>query len=123
MSLVKQELLFGISQVIFQFSVYELPIDIPTLKGVARFAHCPSLPNNTVLLGIDFGKEKFVELINSIKQVPGSVLSVIRAMCAEQELADQMSEALHQSEGANPLPLADIPVISELDVSDTADTE
>ncbi len=41
MSPVKQELLFGISQVIFQFSVYELPIDIPTLKGVARFADCP----------------------------------------------------------------------------------
>ena len=122
MSPVKQESLCGISQVISQFSVYELPIDIPTLKGVARFAHCPSLPNNTVLLGIDFGK-KFVELINSIKQVPGSVLSVTRAMCAEQELADQVSEALHQSEGANPLPLADIPAISELDVSDTADTE
>ncbi len=83
----------------------------------------PSLPNITVLLGIDFGKEKFVELINSIKQVPGSELSVTRAMCAEQELADQVSEALHQSEGANPLPLADIPAISELYVSDTADTE
>ncbi len=116
LSPVMNESVCGISRVVSQFPVYELPIDVPTLKGVARFAACPTLPDNTVLLGIDFGQDKFLELINSIKQTPATVHAVTRAMSADDQLAQQVTEALHVSEGGNPLPLDDIPeFVSDMD--------
>ncbi len=89
--------------------MYELNINIPTISGVARFAACPILPPKTVLLGIDFGHDKFVQLINSIKQNPTSVNTVTRAMHADNQLSEHISEALHASEGCSPVSLDDIP--------------
>ncbi len=43
---------------------------------------------------------------------PLPVLSVTRAMHANDTLATQVSEALHASEGATPIALDDIPEVS-----------
>ncbi len=95
---VMSEALCGISRITSTLPVYELNINIPTISGVARFAACPTLPPKTVLLGIDFGQDKFIQLINSIKQ-----------MHADNQLSEHITEALHASEGCNPVSLDDIP--------------
>ncbi len=108
LSPVSSESLCGISRITSTLPVYDLEIDIPTISGVARFAACPTLPPKTVLLGIDFGRDKFVQLINSIKQNPSPVNTVTRAMQADDQLSEHISEALHASEGCTPVSFDDI---------------
>ncbi len=115
-----------VSRITSTLPVYKLNVDIPTIHGIARFAACPTLPPKTVLLGIDFGHEKFVQLVNSIKQNPLTVNTVTRAMCAEDDLSEHVSEALHASEGCCPIPFEDISesvTVADNTISDVLATE
>lgn len=79
----------------------------------------PSLPRNTVLLGLDFGSDNLFTLFQYVKAKPQPVLTVTRAMQAEDDLAEQVADTLHATEGCIPLPIENIPdFLSE--VSDTS---
>ncbi len=120
------ESLCGISRITSTLLVYELSVDIPTIHGVACFAACHTLPPKTVLLGIDFSHEKFVQLVNFIKQNPLTVNIVTRAMCAEDALSEHVSEAFHASEGCCPIPFEDIfesVTVADDTISDVLATE
>ncbi len=71
------------------------------------------------MIGTDFGKENLINLINHVKADPISVMTVTRAMQAESDLATQVADILHSTEGATPLFLEDI---SETVDCDTAAT-
>ncbi len=93
----------GISQIPHSVPVYEMTVELPTMSGVCRLAVEPKLPMNTVLLGTDFGKENILALLQSVKTEPQPVLTVTRAMQSQDNLATHVAEALHASEGGNPL--------------------
>ncbi len=99
MSPISLESLRGVFNTIQTLPIYNLTVDIPTL----------TLPPKTILVGTDFGQEKFVELINAIKLSPLPVNTVTRAMNAEGKLAENVSEVLHASEGCHPQAVEDIP--------------
>ncbi len=79
-----------------------MTVELPTMSGVCRLAVEPKLPMNTVLLGTDFGKENILALLQSVKTEPQPV-PVTRAMQSQDNLATHVAEALHASEGGNPL--------------------
>ncbi len=119
---VKYRNIFGISQIPHSVPVYEIPVELPTMQGMCQLAVDSRLPSKTVLVGIDFGKENLIKLMDFIKVDPIPVLTVTRAMQSENDLAEQVAEALHTTEGANPLALNDIPDFVE-EESDPVTTE
>ncbi len=112
MSPVDTVRVYGMSQVVVQLQTYDVQIDMPGLSGTCRFAMNPVLPQNTVLLGSDLGREKLLELLNGLKRQPKPVLAVTRARAAENALASKLAEVKHVSEGACPLALEDIPELN-----------
>ena len=70
----------GISQVAKSVPVFELPVVLPTLNGVCQLAVDSRLPPRTVLLGLDFGRDNIISLINHLKSDPTPILSVTCAM-------------------------------------------
>ncbi len=108
MSPVDTVRVYGMSQVVVQLQTYDVQIDMPGLSGTCCFAMNPVLPQNTVLLGSDLGREKLLELLNGLKHQPKPVLAVTRARTAENALASKFAEVKHVSEGACPLALEDI---------------
>ncbi len=114
---VGSKTLFGISQIRFTVPVYELDVSLPTMKGKCRLAMDNRLPPFTFLLGIDFGKEKLLDLMSRVKATPVPVMAVTRAMAADNALADKLADTLHLSEGATPLALDDIVDISDTDTT------
>ncbi len=93
--------------------MYEVPVELPTIQGMCLLAVDSRLPPKTVLFGIDFGKDNFIKLIDCVKVDPLPVLTVTIAMQSENDLAAQVAEALHTTEGAVPISLNDIPVFVE----------
>ncbi len=110
----------GISQIPKSVPVFELHVSLPTLDGVCQLAVDSRLPPRTVLIGTDFGKSNIISLINHIKTEPTPVLTVTRAMQSEADIANQVAESLHCSEGANPLPLDSIAEITDHDTIDSS---
>ncbi len=98
----------GISQVAKSVPVFELPVALPTLNGVCQLAVDSRLPPRTVLLGLDFGRDNIIALINHLKSDPTPILSVTRAMQAESDLATHVAETLQSTEGAQLIALDDI---------------
>ncbi len=94
--------IYGISQEIKTVPVFAMSISVPTLEGECFLAMDSRLPPKTVLLGLDFGTENIVKLINHAKSGPQPVLTVTRAMQADSDLAAHTSEVLHCTEGASP---------------------
>ncbi len=115
MSPVGTVTLFGISQVNVTASIYEIEVVLPTMKGKCRLAMDDRLPPHTFLLGVDFGKQKLLDLMSQVKATPVPVMAVTRAMAADNALADKIADTLHLSEGATPLALDVIPYVHDLD--------
>ncbi len=92
----------GISQVPKSIPVFSMPISLPTMQGGCLLAMDTRLPPQTVLLGLDFGLENIVNLINHVNADPYPVLTVTRAMQADSDLAAHTSDVLHVTEGAKP---------------------
>ncbi len=88
----------GISQVPKSVPVFEIPVELPTLTGVCLLAVDSRLPPRTALFGTDFGKSNLLDLIAHVRSDPVPVLTVTRAMQAENELAEQIAGALHASD-------------------------
>ncbi len=82
--------------------VYQMSVELPSIKGVCQLAADDKLPNKTVLIGTDFGKDNMLSLIHSVKSTPIPVLTVTRAMHAKGELANQVADTFHAIEGAKP---------------------
>ncbi len=101
---VKYIKIFGISQNPHSIQVYEVPVELPTTQGMCLLAVDSRLPPKTVLFGIDFGKDNFIKLMDFVKADPLPVLTVTIAMQSENDLAAQVAEALHTTEGAVPYP-------------------
>ncbi len=99
----------GISQELKSVPVFSLPVRLPTLEGECCLAVDSRLPPKTVLLGLDFGKQNIISLINHLKAEPQPVLTVTRAMQADSDLATHAAEVLQGTEGATPTPFKDIP--------------
>ncbi len=106
-------LISGICQEPKSVPVFSLPVRLPTLEGPCLVAVDSRLPPRTVLLGLDFGTDNIVSLINYVKYDPQPVITVTRAMQVDSDLAAHASESLHSTEGASPIPFEDIPLISE----------
>lgn len=111
----------GISQVPKSVPVFELPVVLPTLDGVCQLAVDSRLPPKTVLLGSDFGKQNIIELINHLRSEPTPVLTVTRAMQANSDIAEHVTNSLHSAEGATPLSLDDIVECDPVDSNAVSD--
>ncbi len=107
------ETICGISQTPSMVQVHDVSVAMTGLNGTCRVAVETSLPPKTVLLGTDLGTDKLLELLNDIKTKPTTVFSITRSMAAQDAAADRITQALHASEGANPLPLESLPDIQE----------
>ncbi len=95
----------GISEVPKSVPVFSMPISLPTMQGGCLLAMDTRLPPQTVLLGLDFGLENIVNLINHVNSDPYPVLTVTRAMQAD-------------SEGAKPTSFDELPEVQdEIDTS------
>ncbi len=92
MSPVGTVTLFGISQVKVTAPIYEIEVVLPTMKGKCRLAMDDRLPPHTFLLGVDFGKQKLLDLMSQVKATPVPVMAVTRAMAADNALADKIAD-------------------------------
>ncbi len=63
----------GVSQQPMSVPVYNVHIDIPTLAGSFQVAVLDRLPADTILLGTDFGKDRLLALMSSVKSSPEPV--------------------------------------------------
>ncbi len=88
----------GISQIPHSVLVYQMSVELPSIKGVCQLAADDRLPNKTVIIGTDFGKDNMLSLIHSVKSTPIPVLTVTRAMHAKGELANQVADTFHAIE-------------------------
>ncbi len=111
----------GISQITHSVPVYQMSVELPSIKGVCQLAADDRLPNKTVSIGTDFGKDNnMLSLIHSVKSTPIPVLTVTRAMHAKGELANQVANTFHAIEGAKPLSLDNIPDVTVTNAHETA---
>ncbi len=111
---VKFVTISGISQECKSVPVFSLPVSMPTLEGDCLLAVDSRLPPEIVLLGLDFGRQHIIDLINHLKSEPQPIMTVTRAMQLESDLAAHTADILHTSEGAQPLSFDDIPIVNSL---------
>ncbi len=108
----------GISQVPKSVPVFSMPISLPIMQGGCLLAMDTRLPPQTVLLGLDFGLENIVNLINHVNSDRYPVLTVTRVMQADSDLAAHASDVLHVTEGAKPMSFDELPEVQdEIDTS------
>ncbi len=115
---VGHKTLFGITQVRFTAPVYEFDVSLPTMQGKCRLAMVDRLPPFTFLLGVDFGKDKLLNLMSQVKSTPVPILAVTRAMAADNHLAERIADTLHLSEGASPVALDGIVELDDTEPTD-----
>ncbi len=82
LTLISTVTIHGISQIPHSVPVYQMSVELPSIKGVCQLAADDRLPNKTVLIGTDFGKDNMLSLLHSVKSTPIPVLTVTRAMHA-----------------------------------------
>ncbi len=87
-----------ISQIPHSVPVYQMSVELPSIKGVCQLAADDRLPNKTVLIGTDFGKDNnMLSLIHSVKSTPIPDVTVTNAHETALEHDDTLLTALDET--------------------------
>ena len=98
-----------------QVIIHQVTIDMQGLNGKCNGAVKQSLLHKTVLLVRDLSTAKLLETSNRVKAKQSTVFATTCFMAAQDATSDRITEALHASEGAVPLPLESLPDTPPID--------